>query len=571
MAAYRDPPPYRKPQSYRGAETAPAVGVPSVAGVFRIPYAFPAARVAAQRLPWDAAASAAPIARCAWGVADSLGQSTRARHVAAAEHADQRRARWGRVHRYRKHVPYRKARSYRGWGSDADSARASEARAPWGSPARLEAGARIRFGDADEQLSPLLRLLWRAYFKHDRGARLRWNTPDAWSAETRAAWHALAARGAYVRLPWGPAGRRDQGYRVHWPVEPDPDGGSTIVVPVRTLYAMIPTIAAVRLPERTPLELLGVSITGAIDQWSWSFDAQLPYAELAKVNPQTSSSPTEIEIAINGFVWTFLVEGFDDNKRFGARNASIRGRSRTAILAEPYAPTRTYTEPSDRLAVQLADQELVDTGFTLDWDAVDWLVPAGVWSYQDLAPMDAIVRVAQAIGAAVLSDPEDKVVQVTPRYGTSPWAWGAAPPYAIVPASFLIAGNGGWQGGPNADGIYVYAEGGTHAGFVKIATSAGAEQLPMVVERLAVHADALRERGRIELAKAGRIKTETRTLPLLAIPDGAGLIPIGALLEIGETGAAAWKGQCMSVRIDAQASGSAVSVRQTITIERQFR
>ena len=81
--------------------------------------------------------------------------------------------------------------------------------------------------------------------------------------------------------------------------------------------------------------------------------------------------------------------------------------------------------------------------------------------------------------------------------------------------------------------------------------------------------DAIRERGRIELARAGRIRPQQIQLNLFPAPADPGLIPLGALLEITE-GSDAHRVQVMGVTIDAQ-GGDALTVRQTLTVERHYR
>lgn len=416
---------------------------------------------------------------------------------------------------------------------------------------------------------------WRHVTPRGASAALEWGERLAHAVQASAVWRSVVARGGYMAVPWGPSGSRRAGIGIPWPVEPDP-GDGTIVVPSLPVYIMIPTLTAVLLPDRTPLELLSASLALDGDAWAWSFSAPIPHRELAKISLTASEDPPEIEVAINGYVWTFLVDGFDDNRRFGSRTATLRGRSRSAELAAPYAPQRSHVQAEDRTAAQLAGEELIDTGWTLAWDAVDWLVPGGTWSYQDLAPMDAIARIADSIGAAVESDAATRTLTVKPTYQESPWGWGAATPYAILPAAVLTQGDGSWQGGTNADGVYVYAENNATGALVKIAGTAGATQLPMIVERLAVHADAQRERGRQALAAAGRIRSVNRTLPLFPAPADPGVIPRGALVEFEEApeaGAPAetWRGMVTGVRIEASRNGSALSVRQHLSIERQYR
>ncbi|PJK00850.1 hypothetical protein CO641_02450 [Lysobacteraceae bacterium NML91-0213] len=374
-------------------------------------------------------------------------------------------------------------------------------------------------------------------------------------------------------MPWGPIAARSRGIDVVWPPTP-PIDDDTIVVPDYPVYVMLPTLTAVRLPDRTPIPLLSISLEEQLGSFLWSFTAPMSRAGLSLVDPDAGGSPPMIEVAINGYVWTFVVDGYDDNRRFGSNTLTLRGRSTSAALAAPYAPTRTYMATADRTAAQLASEEL-PVGWTLAWDAVDWLVPGGTFSYQDLAPIEAIAQLASSIGAAVRSAPAAPQLEVVPTYRASPWAWADSAPYAILPAAVIAEGSSSSQGGTNPNGVYVYAQSHPSGALVKIAGTDGAHQLPMVVDSLLVHPDAQRERGRHELAAAGRMRTVQRTVPLFpaeplpGMPD-LGVIRTGALLELEDLDGT-WRGMVTAVRIDATRSGRALSVRQHLTIERQYR
>ena len=410
---------------------------------------------------------------------------------------------------------------------------------------------------------------------HERTTAEPWGSATPQQATTSSLWLSLVARGALVALPWGPMGTRSAWVSSSWPVEPGlpPPGPGTdpITVPIQAVYIMIPTLEAVLVPSGESLPILSATISGDLSAWAWTLTAAMSASGLALVNPADNPTPVEIRITVNGYAWIFFVEAVDDNRRFGSKTLTVRGRSRSAGLAGPYAQTRTYTSDADLDASQLATNELTPYGWTLLWQTVDWLVPAGTFTYQDLAPIDALSRVAASVGAAVITDPSDLSITVQPHYPVSPWSWDNTSPYAIIPASILTQGDGSWQGGINANGVYVYSENAGFGALVLIDGTDGAKQIPMVVDRMTISADPVRERGRIELGRAGRIKTETRVIPLFPAPAAPGLIPLGQLLEIADSATESWVGQVMSVRINADRAGSAISVRQTLGLERQFR
>ncbi|MBD7987104.1 hypothetical protein H9645_03590 [Luteimonas sp. Sa2BVA3] len=433
-------------------------------------------------------------------------------------------------------------------------------------------GTAVAWEDTRIRKARLAALAWSAVDAHSGGLSLPWKRYLAHAAAASLLWRRVAEQGGYVALPWSPIAARSSSTVIVWPPTPPVDD-DTILVPDLPVYVMLPTMTAVRLPDRTPLPLLSTSLQEERGGYTWSFSAPMHREGLDLVNPDDGSLP-EIEVTINGYVWTLVVDAYDDNRRFGSNTVSLRGYSTSVLLAAPHAPTRTYTAPADRTAAQLAEEEL-PPGWTLVWDAVDWLVPGGTFSYADLAPIEAIARLASAIGASIESDPATRQIRVAPGYPESPWQWASEAPYAVLPAGVLASGSSTWKGGTNADGVYVYAQNAGSGAFVKLAGSAGAVQVPMVVDPLLVHADAQRERGRQELAAAGRARTVQRTVPLFPTPAPEGMpelgvVRTGVLLEVQDTDET-WVGMVVGVRIDAQRQGRALSVRQHLTIERQYR
>ncbi len=546
LTTYRKLAPYRKPQSYRGAELVPAVGEPGTVAFCATPWGARAPRDGAMRTAWNQAEPHDRDTAIGWGAPAANDGHVATSFDQLAPHDRAMRLPWDRLAprdrtasvRFRQFEAHDRVGSLR-WDAIAPHARTDAAH-------------------------------WRQLAPHDRSASLPWGRIAAHALQASLLWRRLAERGAFVALPWGPMGARQAGVQIDWPVDSNP-GEGPITVPILPVYVMLPTITAKRVSDDAPLPILGADLRCDIDSWAWSFTAPMAYAGKSLIDPAGYSDPVEIEINVNGYAWRMLVEGYDDNHRFGAKTLTIRGRSPSALLAAPYAPRRTFTQEGDaRLAAQLAGDELDGTGWTLAWDAVDWLLPGGTFTYADLAPIDAISRLADAIGATVFSEPVDRTLRVAPTYADSPWAWAAATPYAILPAAILTSGDGQWAGGSNANGIFIRSEDDTVAALVRITGTDGANQLPMVVERLLVHADAVRERGRNDLAAAGMIKTETRILPLFPEAADPGLILPGKLVEFVEA-EETWRGLVRSVRITASRQGGANSVRQVLDVERQVR
>jgi len=320
--------------------------------------------------------------------------------------------------------------------------------------------------------------------------------------------------------------------------------------PVQRVYIIMNNALLSRLPGHEPIDVSTMRLTADLDSWCWGLEATVnSRAALDMVAPD-GSGPVSVEVEINGWRWVVMVESWRESKQFGRASWTINGRSESAQLAAPYAPSRSYTEENDRTAVQLVEAELLNTGWSVDWQQVGWLVTAGAWSYQNLTPMQAILRVAKSAGGVVLTDAEDKTLIVQPRYPSSPWNWDVATPDLIIPDAMIRDLGRDWRPGPNYNAVYVS---GTNQGVtvrVYREGSVGDALAPSMADSLITEVAVGRERGRNILAAAGNWDLCRISVPLMAEPDLPGLILPGALLEINESGIP-WRGQVMGVSISA--------------------
>jgi len=247
----------------------------------------------------------------------------------------------------------------------------------------------------------------------------------------------------------------------------------------------------------------------------------------------------------------------------------VRGRSRVAYLAEPYAPKRSFTPSVPFTARQLAENELTRpalvTGFSLDWRLPDWLVPPGSWSVQSLTPMGVIGRIVEAVGGYVNAHPRFKTLIAQSRYPTLPWEWSTTAPDRTLPLDVVKTLNLRWQEKPAFNAVYVSGERVGVTAQVLRAGTAGDLLAPMVVDALITHADAARERGRAVLADTGKQALVTLELPLL---PAIGLLDPGLLIAVGD-GNSPWRGLVRATRIAATWTES-LAIRQTIEAERHY-
>lgn len=316
------------------------------------------------------------------------------------------------------------------------------------------------------------------------------------------------------------------------------------------------TLSIVTLPDGTPIPCDEVQVVTDLDSWAWRWSASVKGAA-----EELAQTQKEIELTVDSLIWRGITESYDAERLFGAVAARVGGRSLSAYLAEPYTDPRARIESTDRTANQLAEDELYNTGWALDWNTVDWLVPAGAFAYDALTPIGAVKQIAEACGAVVQSHPWDTRIIVLPRYPVSAWGLDAAQPDVTIPAGVITRMSTRWQ--PNAlyRGVWVFGRSqGVGVRVYRTGTD-GAPYAQMVVDPLVTHVDAGRERGRNILSGSGKRAVITATMPLL--PD-VGLIVPGSIVEVADT--PSWKAYAVGVSI----SASLGKVIQTVTLERPY-
>jgi hypothetical protein len=451
-------------------------------------------------------------------------------------------------------------------------------------------------------------LPWYAAPRADGGASLQWRgSPARAGASMRWGWlHPGLSRRA-ARLPWGPA------KAVPWRVvppganpDPDPDpepiwpagnyvglnlgcpvmlgsglaplnlgvSACYMVRPQRRTYVVINSISVVRLPDRLPIQIESVSISSSVDAWGSSYDLELADTNHLALLKPTAAGPRLVEITLNGYVWTAIVEGYGQRREWSRAGVTLTGRSRTALLAAPYAPGRVKTTTEERSAAQLVAEELADTGFSSSYDTVDWLVPAGAWFYDATPALDAISRLAEASGGVVQSHPADASLRVRARYPHSPWDWRDRTPDHVVQEDIVSNESLQVRSAPLYDAVVVTGELAGKGVTCKVRRAGEAGQLfaQQVSSPLINTSAVAAERGRNILADRGEQAAIDLVLPLFAGPLRPGevgrVLPLDLVEVVGEAGT--WHGLCTAVRTEARISDKAAVIEQTITLERHY-
>lgn len=436
---------------------------------------------------------------------------------------------------------------------------------------------------------------------------MRWGSASITSRRSQLPWQVASRWESKRDLPWGSA--KPLPWIVRPPVtppepEPEPPPYSTpgarvglnlsclplrtrglaalnlgvaacyVVRPHQRTYVVINTISVVRLPDRLPIEMAGVSINTSCDAWGSTFDFELADTEQLQLLKPSAAGPRQVEVTLNGYVWTALVESYSTRREWGGSGISLTGRSRTALLAAPYAPGRVKVTTEDRSVAQLVNEELADTGFTAFYDTVDWVVPAGAWFYDATTALDAISRLAEASGGVVQSDPAAQALQVRARYPDSPWHWKERTPDHVIYEDVVSNESLQMRSAPLYDAVVVTGELAGKGVTCKVRRSGEAGQLyaPQASSPLISTAAAGTERGRNILSDRGEQALVELVIPLFGGPLRPGevgrVMPLDLVEVVGEEGT--WHGLCIAARTEARTNDKAIVIEQTITLERHY-
>lgn len=381
-----------------------------------------------------------------------------------------------------------------------------------------------------------------------------------------------------MQLPWGRARLLDP---IPTGIEyPDYDGPITIIVPppaepdILETYMIANSVSLVVLPERTPLDATDIRVRRDIDSFAWTLPASLfGRTSLALVRP-SAAGPKEVELAINGHTWRFIIERYSGTGKLADERYSLTGVSQTQLLAKPYAPFRSRSNTAPVNAQQAAEQELLYTDFTLHWNTwsagpPDWTLPEGAFSYVEKTAMEVIAELAEAVGGIIRPSLDSRELTVLPRYREPVWQWTSAVMDKIIPTNIVSEWGSEWQPQPEWNSCYVSGTSHGVAMQVRRAGTAGDNPAPDVYHDWITGEQAARARGITELCKGGNQEIVTLHLPLFPEQTAPGLVEPGMLCEVRDVDET-WRGLSLSTEISAEGIGAS-RVKQSLQLERHHR
>lgn len=362
--------------------------------------------------------------------------------------------------------------------------------------------------------------------------------------------------------------------------QPDPITPPIPAVTKQGVYYMLNSLFVQRLPDHTNIDVSQVSMQTDVDSWLWSFQLTLTNkAHLDLIKPQGNDTFINIAINCNGWVWICKVESWKETSAFGKKTWTVSGRSPSAILSEPYDLRRVFTNSSDIQAEGLVSDLVSGSGFSISWDAtnyydpaVDWNIPAGVFSISDSTTIGAIQNILEACNAYIFTAPDtdtDPTLYIKPRYQDEPWKWAGATPTLILEEAFCSEIGRGYTSQPIVNAVIVS---GQNAGIICSATkdgSAGDKPAPMVIHPLITTLGVGKEKARHILDASGNWVNHTLKLfSLESSGTNPGLVLPGTFIQFNE-GGASWKGYTTGVSITAGWNNGLI-INQVLEVEQYY-
>lgn len=329
------------------------------------------------------------------------------------------------------------------------------------------------------------------------------------------------------------------------------------------------SLSVVRLPDLLPLNVTSVSMSTDRDSFAWSFALQFgDRASLLACAP-SPSGVTSVRITLDGYEFVALIEDYQESRQIPRKQASASGRSRTALLAAPYDPERSYANEDPATAQQLALRELDFSGFALDWQLDDWTVSAGAWAYDRETHLGAILRIAAAAGGVVQAARDTDTVIVQPRHPVTPWGIAAADLDMTIEASACITLGKKYVAGAGYQGVYVSGrDQGVRVNVYRDGTS-GSPYAELVIDPLITESTPAVARGKSILTGATTREDITLLLPLTQSPAAPGLLTPGQVLAVEDPTWGNYRAVTTSCQITAEVDGEGVlTARQTVGVER---
>lgn len=129
----------------------------------------------------------------------------------------------------------------------------------------------------------------------------------------------------------------------------------------------------------------------------------------------------DLTITIDSEVFEFFIEAKQRRRGHATAEYTINGFSKTALLDAPYADT--VTEDLSGMASTIVAGLAPD--YIINWQTVDWYIPANTLMPADQTPLQIIRQIAAAAGAIIQTEPNGTMT-IEPAYPVAVPDWSIA-------------------------------------------------------------------------------------------------------------------------------------------------
>lgn len=316
------------------------------------------------------------------------------------------------------------------------------------------------------------------------------------------------------------------------------------------------------------IEPIDFNIKTDIDSYCWQGGIKISDSQYqrvkAKLDVARGSEPLVI-VTVNGVSYSFIAEEISRNRVFGNYSYSISGRSITAQLGKDYAHSQGGTINQDLYASQIINMQLADLPFSIDrFEVTDWLIPAGTLNTSNQTPISIISQIAQACGAEAISDPLEPKLSIIPRWKKPAWEMATATADLVIPMGVVQSISDQKRVNPRYNTVTLI--GRTQGSEVYRAREGRNLIAPVANWYLYTDRDCVIPRGIQILSDSGTHGLYTLKMRV-ADKYNMPLVKLGQILQISDP-EGAWKGVVTGVSLDVGRDNDAITVWQTVNIDR---
>lgn len=316
------------------------------------------------------------------------------------------------------------------------------------------------------------------------------------------------------------------------------------------------------------IDPIDFNIKTDLDSYCWQGGIKISDKQYQKVKAKLDvargSEPLVI-VTVNGVSYSFIAEEISRNRVFGNYSYSISGRSITAQLGKDYAHSQGGTINQDLYASQIINMQLADLPFSVDrFEVTDWLIPAGTLNTSNQTPISIISQIAQACGAEAISDPLEPKLSIIPRWKKPAWEMATATADLVIPMGVVQSISDQKKVNPRYNTVTLI--GRTQGSEVYRAREGRNLIAPVANWYLYTDRDCVIPRGIHLLSDSGTHGLYTLKMRV-ADKYNMPLVELGQILQISDP-EGAWKGIVTGVSLDVGRDNDAITVWQTVNIDR---